>query len=276
MSAADRALSARTHAEDRHLRLLLPRRPEARDLQGHDAAVHRAEHGALGDAARRARVHGPSPEGRTRRAGQHGDGRRLRARARRAAADGRLGRLPGVLRREGAAGRNGTATAIRDDYEIALLRAFIDAQQAGARRLPRRAGHQRRASAARCTRTSPRRSPARSTTATGTIYEAELPRDRRSCRAAGSRALYPGAHARQDQFGPPPGGQGARPRSRGRGVVGARPRRRGDALDGPSTCSPCSGIRSSTRRTMPRFIDDTPILDDFLAAVAQHKARYAL
>ncbi len=40
----------------------------------------------------------------------------------------------------------------------------------------------------------------------------------------------------------------------------------------PATCSPCSGTRSSTRRTTRSFIDDTPILDDFLAYAARHKA----
>ena len=67
----------------------------------------------------------PSPDGTTRRAGSTVDGRRLRARARRAAADGRVRRLPRDLRREARSSRNGTATAIRDDYEIALLRAFV-------------------------------------------------------------------------------------------------------------------------------------------------------
>ena len=47
---------------------------------------------------------------------------------------------------------------VRDQYEIGLLQGFHGAQQAGARRVPRRAGHQRRAWAARCGRTSPRRS----------------------------------------------------------------------------------------------------------------------
>ena len=41
---------------------------------------------------------------------------------------------------------------------------------------------------------------------------------------------------------------------------------------GPATCSASSGTPSSTRRTIRSFIDDTPILDDFLAAAAQHKA----
>ena len=38
------------------------------------------------------------------------------------------------------------------------------------------------------------------------------------------------------------------------------------------TCSPSSGTRSSTRPTIRSFIDDTPILDEFLAAAARHKA----
>ena len=93
------------HAQDRHLRLLLPRRPAATDLQGHDAAVHRAERRPLADAARRARVHGALARGQHPAPRQQGHGRRLRRRARRPGAHGRCRRLPGDLRRDAAATR---------------------------------------------------------------------------------------------------------------------------------------------------------------------------
>src|SRR5436853_5432830 len=50
-------LPRRSDVEDRDLGLLFPRRSAASDLQGHDAAVHRAEHGALDHAEGRPGAH---------------------------------------------------------------------------------------------------------------------------------------------------------------------------------------------------------------------------
>ena len=80
---------------------------------------------------------------------------------------------------------------IRDDYEIALLRAFMALQQAGARRLPRRAGDQRRARRHAVPGPRARRRRTRSTTATGRSTRRTATR-RRSCPAAASRGSIPG------------------------------------------------------------------------------------
>ena len=134
---------------------------------------------------------------------------------------------------------------IRDDYEIALLRAFvaqrkpvlglcrgaqIDQRRAGRHAVP---GH-RDAASGRAATTATGRSTRRTATR------------RRSSPDSGLARLYPGKTARQDQLGPSPGGQGPRPRARRRSLVGARPHGRGHSLARvPAICSACSGIRNS-------------------------------
>ena len=131
--------------QDRHLRLLLPRGPAARDLQGHDAAVHRAERRALADAARRARVHGAVARGPHAARRQQGDA----STPTRSELDGLVlmggsDVCPRVVRREGAAARVERRPHPRRLRDRAAARVH-GAAQAGARRLPRRAGDQRRA-----------------------------------------------------------------------------------------------------------------------------------
>ena len=88
----------------------------------------------------------------------------------------------------------------------------------------------------------------------------------------GLARLYPGAALREDQHDPPPGDQGPRPRTRDRGALGP------------------DGVVEAIRWTgagyvfgvqwHPEFhdpadatlLDGTPILDDFLATAARHKA----
>ena len=119
----------------------------------------------------------PSPEGRTRRAGSKATVEAYARRARRPGADGRLRRLPRVLRREGAASPSGTATASATTTRSALLRAFMARGQAGAGRLPRRAGDQRRAGRHALPGHRDAGCRTRSTTATGRSTQRQLPRD---------------------------------------------------------------------------------------------------
>ena len=220
--------------EDRHLRLLLPRRPAARDLQGHDAAVHRAERRALADAARRAGVDDALARGHARGApAARATVDAYARRARRPGADGRLRRLPGDLRRDAAAARVERRPRSATTTRSRCCAPSSTPAQAGARRLPRRAGASTSRSAARCTRTSRTQRPDALNHRNWAIYERQLPRDVDRARHAASPRLYPGVAARQDQLDPPPGGQGPRPRPRRRGLVGAGPHRRGDPLDRP-------------------------------------------
>ena len=190
----------------------------------------------------------PSPEGRTQAHRQQGHGGRVRRRTRRARADGRLRRLPRIVRREGACGPNGTATAsatttrsrccapswreqkpvlgvCRGAQVINVAPGGTLYQDIGTQ-LPRALNHRNWA-----------------------IYE-------QNCHAtsfvpgSGLARLYPGHDAGQDELDPPPGDEGPGPRPRRRGLVGAGSHRRGDcATPVRPTCSPCSGIRSSTRPT---------------------------
>ena len=120
---------------------------------------------------------------------------------------------------------------IRDDYEIALLRAFMAERQARARRMPRRAAHQRRLRrhALPGHRHAARRR-AQSSQLGHLRREHARHLDRRGVRTCASVSRR---DARQDQLGASPGGEGPRPRSRRRGMVGARSRHRGAALERP-------------------------------------------
>ena len=141
---------------------------------------------------------------------------------------------------------------IRDDYEIALLRAFM-AQRKPVLGICRGAqvinvahrrhalpGHRHAGAAARST-TATGRSTSENCHATSFVPGSGLAR------------LYPGHDARQDQLDPPPGGEG-----RSAATSSSRPGRsptassRRSATRARRTCSPCSGTRSSTRRTIPR------------------------
>ena len=190
----------------------------------------------------------PSPEGRTRRAGskatvdayaQELDGLVLM---------GGSDVCPGVLRREGAAARMERRPHPRRLRDRAAARVH-GAAKARARRLPRRAGDQRRAG--RNALPGPRDAgAARAQPPQLGDLRGELPRD---VVRAGQRPrpAVPRDDARQDQLDPPSGGEGARPRPRRRGLVGARSHRRGDPLYRVRpTCSRSSGIRNSTRRTI--------------------------
>ena len=271
LRGGDLIAASTRHAEDRHLRLLLPRGPQARDLQGHDAAVHRAERRALADAARRARLHGAVARG------PHAD-----APGSRATVDAYAQELDGLVLMGGSdvcpestarrrSSPSGTATASATTTRSRCCgRSWRCASPCSASAAARRSSTSRKA--ARCTRTSPRRLPHALNHRNWAIYE-------QNCHAtsivpgSGLARLYPGHAAGQDQFDPPPGGEGARPRSRRRGVVGAGPHRRGDPLHGTGLRVRASnGIPSSTRPDDPSFLDDTPILDEFLAAAAQHKS----
>ncbi len=171
---------------------------------------------------------------------------------------------PGNLRRARAASRMERRPDPRR-YEIALIKRIHRASQARARRLPRRADHQRRAwrHAVSGHRDA---APGRARAPQLGHLRRQLPSPPRSCRVSGLAALYPGA---------------ARSRKPIRCII-RRPRTSGaiwSSKRGPSptawsrrcagsglrTCSACSGIRSSILRPTRSFIDDTPILDDFLA-----------
>ena len=175
----------------------------------------------------------PSPEGRTRRPGS------------KATMDAYAQELDGLVLMGGsdvcpetygekALRPEWNGDRIRDDYEIALLRAFMALAEAGARRLPRRAGDQRRARR-HALPGSRDAGAARAQSSQLGDLRAELPcdvvRPRQRPVAALSRH-----DARQDQLDPSSGREGARPRSRRRSVVGARSHRRGDPLHG-------SGVR---------------------------------
>ena len=96
---------------------------------------------------------------------------------------------------------------------------------------------------------------------------------------SGLARLYPGADAREDEFDPSPGGEGPRA-----AISSSRhwsePDRIVEAIrwTGPRLrLRACNGTPNSTRPDDPSFVDDTPILDEFLAAAAQHKsAAYAI
>ena len=83
---------------------------------------------------------------------------------RRPAAHRRRRRRSGALRRARRTRPSTPAEPGRDAFEIALVTAAVGRRPAGAGHLPRPAGAERRASAARWCRTSPARSTARSTT----------------------------------------------------------------------------------------------------------------
>ena len=122
---------------------------------------------------------------------------------------------------------------IRDDYEIALLRAFMARAQAGARRLPRRAGDQRRAWAARCIRTSRRRLPGALNHRNWDDLRRELPRDVVRRRQPASRSSIPTRQLIKTNSIHHQAVKDLGRDSRRRGVVGARSHRRGDPLHGP-------------------------------------------
>ncbi len=118
---------------------------------------------------------------------------------------------------------------IRDDYEIALLKAFVALRKPvlgvcrGAQVINVALGgtlYQDLATQA----------PFALNHRNWAIYED-------NCHAtsivpgSGLARLYPRHCRHQDQLDPPPGGQGPRPRTGRRGLVGAGPRRRGDPLD---------------------------------------------
>ena len=140
---------------------------------------------------------------------------------------------------------------IRDDYEIALLRAFM-ALRKPVLGVCRGAQVINVAQGGTLYQDLGTQAPHALNHRNWAIYE-------QNCHAtsfvpgSGLARLYPGHDARQDQLDPPPGGEGPRPRPRRRGVVGARPHRRGDPLHGPGVrVRASSGIPSSTRRTIPR------------------------
>ena len=243
--------------------LLLPRRPgPSGSFQGQDAALRRAVDARTGCMSGGARGRDLVPDDagpmRTIDLDDYAERPRRPGAARRRR---RLRRAPTARSRCSPSGR---ATRIRDDYEIALLRAFVARRQAGARHLPRPADDQRGASAARSTRTSRRSARARSraprrrdsTTATSTRSS--------SCRARGSPSSTRARRRRHRQQRPPPGGQGPRAGPRRRGALPRGRHRRGDPLARrPATWPACSGTRSSM--VGPRAtLDDAPLLDDFL------------
>ena len=185
-------------------RLLLPRRPEAADLHRQDAAVRRAVGGALGRCRAGAlAVMIPSPAGDTPK-GDVGL-ERLRRLARRPGARGRLRRVrprATARRRSTSAGRaTGSATTTRR-----AARRLRGARQAGARHLPRPAGDQRGASAARCSRTSTPSGPDRCGIASGdlrpqpaTRSSSSPARGSRSCIAGTPRATVNSVHHQAHQ-----------------------------------------------------------------------------
>ena len=165
---------------------------------------------------------------------------------------------------------------IRDDYEIALLRAFVD-EGKPVLGLCRGAQVINVAMGGTLYQDIPTQRPDALRHRMQSLYE-------KNCHAtsivpgSGLARLYPGASAREDQLGASPGGEGPRPRARRRGVVGAGPRSsRRFAGPGPSYLF---GVQWHPEFHPPgdrTFIDDTPLLDDFLATAARHKsAAYAV
>ena len=207
----------------------------------------------------------PSPDGGTRRQ----DSTRRRRPTTRDELDalvlmGGSDVCPETLRRTGAQARMERRPHPRRLRDRAAARVR-ERGQAGARRLPRRAGHQRRVRRHALPGHRDADARTRSTIATGT----STPRTAHATSivaGSGLARLYPGLSLTKTNSVHHQSVKDRRPRSRRRGVVGARPRGRGAALDRDRrTCSACSGIRNSTRTAQPSFIDDTPILDDFLA-----------
>ena len=153
---------------------------------------------------------------------------------------------PVELWRAAAAGRSGRRQDPRRirDGPGGRLRA---PRQAGVRRLPRPAAAQRRATAARCTRTSRPRCPRRCVHRDAGDLRPQLPHGGDPRRLAAGAAL-PGRRPGQGQQHPPPGHQGPGARLRGGGGQQRGRRDRGDpAPTRPSrTWRPCSGIPNST------------------------------
>ncbi len=164
---------------------------------------------------------------------------------------------------------------IRDVYEIALLRAFV---AAGKPALGLCRGMQviNVAMGGSLYQDIPTQRPDALRHRMQSIYAS-------NCHATsivpGSRTgrTLPARGAREDQFRAPPGGEGPGTRPGRRSLVRAGPHRRSAALERPvlpvrRTVAP--GVSSARR---PTFIDDTPLLDDFLATASRHKsAAYAL
>ena len=168
---------------------------------------------------------------------------------------------------------------IRDEYEIALLRAFIEASKAGARHLPRPAGHQ-------C-RVRRHAVPGHRDTASGRdrppqpeALRPELPHDRVRARhapggalsASGVQGARPTAAAPCRQQRASPGHQGPRAVLRRRGALPQRWRHRGHPLR-RRLVDRCSRIVAAVQ-WHPEFHDwnntsllsGDPLLTDFLAA----------
>ena len=201
---------------------------------------------------------------------QQGDGGRVRGGARRPRADGRLRRLPGIVRRKGAAPRMERRPHPRRLRDRAVARVH-GGEKAGAGRLPRGAGDQRgdgrhalpghrHAAAARAQPSrldDLRRQLPRDVVRSRQPARAPLSADARSSRPTRFTTRRSRISAATSSSRPIPSRIASSRRCAGR----AR-----------ATFSRSSGTRSSTRRTTASFIDDTPILDDFLAYAARHKA----
>ena len=187
----------------------------------------------------------PSPDGTTRRAAQRS--RRsptTRASSTRCVLMGGSDVCPESYG-EAALQPEWNGDRIRDDYEIALLRAFV-AQGKPVLGICRGAQVINVALGGTLYQDIATQLPGALNHRNWDIY-AENCHATAIVPAADSRALYPGRVDREDQFGPPSGGQGPRAAiwSSRRGPNPTASSRR---CAGPArrTCSACSGIRSST------------------------------
>ena len=213
--------------QGRHLGVLLPRRSDAADLHRQDAAVRRAVDRALGDVGRGARGDDPEPAPATRRRatstlGDYADwldGLVLQ---------GGSDISPDELRRDAAAAASGRGDRDPRRLRARAARGLRRARQAGARHLPRPAADERRASAARCSRTSTPSGPARARTATREIYDRNLhavefvPGTRLAAGLRGRRARRPSTASTTRRI------KDLAPRLRRRGALPDRRHGRGD------------------------------------------------
>ena len=214
---------------------------------------------------RRAGAHGPCARRRHAALGQPRHRRRLRARARRPGLEGGSDVAPGSYGEE-PLDPSWAGDRIRDDYEIALLRAFVAASKPVLGDLPRRAADQRRAWRHAVPGHRHAAARERSSTATGrsTTRTATRPR---SSPDSGLAELYPGDHAS------PRSTRCTTRRSRTSAATSSSRRARSriawsrrSAGTGRLPVRRCSGTPSSTTAAIASFSTTRPLLDDFLAA----------